>query len=68
MSSEDLLRRKLDREKKARQEAEQLLELKATELYNANTQLRELNVSLEQLVKERTQKLEAEEQKTKGSY
>ncbi|MEZ6117594.1 MAG: hypothetical protein R3C28_13610 [Pirellulaceae bacterium] len=42
MSNLDLLRRKLEREKNARREAERLLEEKSLEVYRANQQLLEL--------------------------
>ncbi|MCL3781066.1 PAS domain-containing sensor histidine kinase [Prolixibacteraceae bacterium JC049] len=52
MSKEiEILKRKLDREKKARLEAENLLEQKATELFETNQQL-------ESLVQQRTESLE----------
>ncbi len=53
----ELTRRKLEREKAAREEAEQLLEKKSLELYNSNVKLKELNNSLETLVEKRTKAL-----------
>ncbi len=46
--SEEILQRRLDREIKARKSAEEILELKALELYNANLALQKLNKQLEQ--------------------
>lgn len=48
-----ILSRALDREKKARKEAEKLLEDRALELYKTNIELQELNRSLEQKVHDR---------------
>ncbi|MDP3847484.1 MAG: ATP-binding protein [Pseudomonas sp.] len=57
---EDGLRlRQLQRERSARKAAETLLESKSLELYLANQQLLQLNASLEQRVRERTQELVA---------
>jgi len=52
-----ILSRALDREKKARKEAEKLLEDRALELYKTNIELQELNRSLEQKVYERAQEV-----------
>lgn len=51
------LQRRLEREKKARQMAESLLEDKSRELYQANQSLRALADSLEHKVAERTEEL-----------
>ncbi|WP_421919802.1 ATP-binding protein [Marinifilum sp.] len=53
----ELLQRKIERERLARKEAEKLLEEKSLELYESNQKLKSLNNNLENLVKERTQKL-----------
>lgn len=53
----DVLRRQLEREKKARKEAEQIAEQKTREIYYVNQELRQLNDQLEELVKERTVEL-----------
>ncbi len=52
-----ILSRALDREKKARKEAEKLLEDRALELYKTNIELQELNRSLEQKVSERAREV-----------
>lgn len=52
-----ILSRALEREKKARKEAEKLLEDRALELYKTNIELQELNRSLEQKVHERAQEV-----------
>jgi len=54
----DYLFRKLQREKTARSEAEQLLEEKSRELYDAKQRVLEANQNLEKLVEERTKQLE----------
>jgi len=54
----DLLKRKLDRQIAAREQAELILEQKALELFNANQELSKLNSSLESQIKIRTQDLE----------
>lgn len=57
MNEVELLRRKLEREQSARRQAEELLESKSLQLYEASQELRSLNESLESRVKERTHKL-----------
>lgn len=52
------LQRRYEREKRARLEAEQLLESKSLELYNTNQQLQGLADQLEELVQQRTSQLE----------
>lgn len=52
------MQRRLEREMKARREAEAILEEKALELYQKNEELRQLNESLEQLVDDRTIELQ----------
>jgi signal transduction histidine kinase len=54
-----LLERRIAREIRARQQAEELLEAKSFELYNANQSLRENNGDLERRVDERTEQLTA---------
>ncbi|MFQ5864000.1 MAG: response regulator [bacterium] len=55
MNEVELLKRRLERERKARKEAELLLEQKSRELYEANQELRQLASALEQRVAELTQ-------------
>ena len=55
---EKRLERRLAREKRARKEAESLLEAKATDLYEANESLRKLLASQEKLIDERTVELQ----------
>lgn len=62
MSEIDLLKRRLDREIAARKQAEQILEQKALELYQANEQLRALNQSLESTIESRTEELAKSQQ------
>lgn len=52
MENFDLLKRRLNREQKARQQAERVLEDKAWELYSANQQLQYLNENLAQQVEQ----------------
>jgi signal transduction histidine kinase len=54
-----LLERRVAREVSARHQAEELLEAKSLELYNANQSLREANANLERRVDERTEQLTA---------
>lgn len=51
------LRRKVDRERRARVEAERLLEEKVRELFEANLRLKNLNEGLERVVADRTREL-----------
>ncbi|MEN7551369.1 PAS domain S-box protein [Rapidithrix thailandica] len=55
------LKRKVERERKARKQAERILEEKALELYKTNLQLKALNERLEKKVTERTKELEQSE-------
>ncbi len=50
-------KRRLERERQARKQAEGILEAKALELYNVNEELRQLNENLEQKIVQRTQEL-----------
>lgn len=61
MSEVELLKRRLERERAARKQAEQILESKALELYKANESLRTLNESLEDQIQERTRDLQESE-------
>lgn len=56
-----VLERRFQRERKARKEAEQLLEQKSLELYSVNKQLTANAAELEQRVTERTQQLHSSE-------
>ncbi|MFN3193145.1 MAG: ATP-binding protein [Aureliella sp.] len=53
------LERKLERERRARKEAESLLEAKSLELFEANQRLKRVNESLEERVNTRTAELES---------
>lgn len=55
-----ILNRALVREKKARKEAEKLLEDRALELYKTNLELQELNRSLEQKVSKRAKEIQSQ--------
>jgi len=58
MTDLELLQKKLDREIAARKQAENILESKALELFNANSELNILNTTLESQIIERTQDFE----------
>lgn len=58
MPGQSPLERRVDREKRARQEAERLLEEKSLELYRTNSELLALSTSLEERVEKRTHELE----------
>ena len=62
MEDLELLQRRLEREKQARKQAENILETKALELYNANQALKALNENLEQQVQDRTKALQKSEE------
>ena len=57
MEEIEKLKRRLERERAARKQAELIMEEKALELYEANSALKELNESLEKEVEIRSQKL-----------
>ncbi|MGB0429981.1 MAG: PAS domain S-box protein [Bacteroidia bacterium] len=58
MSQEiEILQRRLNREKKARKEAERILEERSLELYHANEKLKNINQNLEQEVESRSNEL-----------
>ncbi len=63
MEELQLLKRKLDREREARKQAESILETKAMELHQANHELIELNENLEQAILDRTIELEQSEKR-----
>ena len=65
-AADDRVRRleaRLERERRARSEAERLLETKSLELYEANLELSALAADLEQRVEQRTSELTAERQR-----
>lgn len=57
MTEVERLRRRYEREKKAREEAEQILEAKSRELFERNNELKNFSESLEKLVEGRTEEL-----------
>ncbi|MFC5469761.1 response regulator [Cohnella suwonensis] len=57
MQEIEVLRRQIERERKARKEAEQIAEQKTREIYFVNQELLQMNDQLEELVKERTAEL-----------
>jgi class 3 adenylate cyclase len=60
MEDPGLLKRRLEREKKARQQAETLIEQKSRELYTANQALQQLTQHLEERVQEATAEVRAQ--------
>ena len=66
MKEINVLKRRLERERLARKQAESILEKKALELYAANEELRKLNESLEQKIAQRTLELRISEDKYRG--
>ena len=59
MSKEvEILKRALERQKKARIQAERILEDKSLELYNATSELKTVNNKLENLLKEKTSQIQ----------
>ena len=66
MDELQILKRRLERERNARKQAETILEEKALELFNANEELRNLNEDLEKKVEERTTQLMRSEEKYRG--
>lgn len=63
MDELSLLQKKLDRERKARLEAERLLEVKALELYLANERLKSVNTDLERQIQESEQELKDQQKR-----
>ena len=66
MSEIEILKRRVERELRARKEAERILEDKAQELYLANNSLRVLNENLELRISERTVDLTAEQMRLRA--
>jgi len=58
ISPESYLRKRLEREKSAREQAELLLETKSSELFEVNQRLERVNENLDELVKQRTKALQ----------
>lgn len=63
MEEKEILRRRIEREQKARKQAEEILEAKALELYEANRQLRDLNENLEIQIKKGVAELQQTEKR-----
>ena len=59
MDQIEILKRTLERERKARKAAEKIIEEKSLEIFYANKQLKELNENLEKKIIERTHEIEA---------
>ena len=59
MSEVEQLKRRLERERRARKEAEAIAEEKTREIYEANVRLQRLNDRLEEIVRQRTGELAA---------
>lgn len=63
---EDILKKRIERERAARKNAEAILETKSLELYNVNKQLVSLNENLEGEIKIRSEELANSEQRYRG--
>lgn len=61
MAELEVLKRKVERERRARKQAEAVLEQKALELFHANQELQTLNEGLEKTIAERTKALQESE-------
>ncbi|MCB0737706.1 MAG: response regulator [Bacteroidetes bacterium] len=59
MSNAELLKKRIERERLARKQAEEILEKKSLELYAANEKLQLLNLELEKAVEKRTAELKS---------
>ncbi|MHC5114574.1 MAG: PAS domain S-box protein [Planctomycetota bacterium] len=68
MTSVEVLRRHLERERTARKSAEDLLEQKSLEVHHANVALEEANRELERRVRERVHELEESEQRFRTAF
>lgn len=66
MKEIEILKRRIDRERQGRLQAEAIMEKKASELFEANEQLLRLNETLEHEIKERTLQLRESEEKYRG--
>ncbi len=60
-SEAEIWKRRFERERRARKEAERLIEAKSIELYKANTELGSLTHDLEERIEERTRELKEQE-------
>ncbi|MBU1014155.1 MAG: response regulator [Bacteroidetes bacterium] len=67
MSELDAIKRSLDRERKARKQAEAIIEQKSREIYLANQELISLNQSLEERIQERTKELNLAKEEAESS-
>ncbi|MEZ5327904.1 MAG: PAS domain S-box protein [Verrucomicrobiales bacterium] len=62
-AKEEILQRRYERERRARQEAERLLEEKSLEVYHSNKNLKQLTLDLEKRVEEATHRTRFQESK-----
>jgi len=67
LSELDAIKRSLDRERKARKQAEAIIEQKSREIYLANQELISLNQSLEERIQERTKELNLAKEEAESS-
>lgn len=67
MSELEAIKRSLDRERKARRQAEAIIELKSREIYLANEQLKALNQFLEEKIQVRTRELKLAKEEAENS-
>ena len=66
MNEVEILKRRVERERQARFQAEAIMEQKAAELFDANGSLKRLNETLEHEIKERTLQFRESEEKYRG--
>lgn len=66
MNEVEILKRRVERERQARFQAEAIMERKAQELFEVNESLQRLNETLEHEIKERTLQLRESEEKYRG--
>jgi PAS domain S-box-containing protein len=66
MNEVEILKRRVEREREARFQAEAIMEQKAAELFEVNQSLKRLNETLEHEIKDRTLQLRESEEKYRG--
>ncbi len=66
MNEVEILKRRVERERQARFQAEAIMEQKAAELFDVNESLKRLNETLEHEIKERTLQFRESEEKYRG--
>jgi len=67
LNENEAIKRALERERKARKQAESIIERKSLEIYQANQELKKLNLSLEEKIQERTHELNKAKEEAESS-